>query len=107
VHESSVSDYTIERLKKRSNGYWSWRVAITKHARTTYIRAGLSQQCLICGYDKHFDVCHKKDVSDFPEEATVKEINNLDNLVALCKNHHWEFDHKLLSKKDKNKIEGA
>jgi hypothetical protein len=23
-------------------------------------------------------------------------VNSLDNLVGLCPNHHWEFDHGLL-----------
>jgi hypothetical protein len=34
-------------------------------------------------------------VKDFPPEAKLTEINAIDNLVALCPTHHWEFDHPL------------
>ena len=52
--------------------------------------------CFVCGYTHHVQVCHKKAVSDFDDKALVKEINDIDNLVALCPNHHWEFDNKIL-----------
>lgn len=32
----------------------------------------------------------------FDDEALVKEINDIENLVPLCPNHHWEFDNKIL-----------
>lgn len=28
-------------------------------------------------------------------------------LIALCKNHHWELDHNLLSKENLDKLIGA
>jgi len=39
-------------------------------------------------------VAHRKDVSAFPDTATISEINDLANLVGLCPTHHWEFDHQ-------------
>ena len=48
------------------------------------------------GYDKHYEVCHIKAVSDFSEDTPITVINHIDNLVALCPNHHWEFDNGLL-----------
>ena len=41
---------------------------------------------------------NKKDlaVSDFDDSALISEINSKDNLIALCPNHHWEYDHGLL-----------
>jgi len=36
-------------------------------------------------------------VSDFPDAALIAEINDIANLVALCPNHHWEFDHGVLT----------
>jgi hypothetical protein len=41
-------------------------------------------------------VCHRRDVADFPDTATVREINALSNLVGLCPTHHWEFDNGCL-----------
>ncbi|MCK5617299.1 HNH endonuclease [Candidatus Pacearchaeota archaeon] len=55
--------------------------------------------CLICGYDKHIDVSHIKAVSKFDVNTPISKINNINNMVPLCKNHHWEFDHGLIDKK--------
>ncbi len=59
-------------------------------------RIGVGQACLECGYSNHVVVCHIKPVSDFSMNATISEVNTEDNLVSLCPNHHWEFDHGLL-----------
>lgn len=62
-------------------------------ARNSYKHSHKPQCCIICGYNKHFEVCHVKPISSFPDTATISEINDLDNLIALCPNHHWELDH--------------
>lgn len=54
------------------------------------------QRCAVCGYTKHVEVCHIKAIKDFPDNATIEEVNNLNNLIGLCPNHHWEFDNGLL-----------
>ncbi len=61
-------------------------------------KAGVNQTCVVCGYNKHIEVCHIKPVSEFGADATFSEINALDNLVLLCPNCHWEFDHALIDK---------
>ena len=68
---------------------------ICTQARKIYFsdRPGL---CVICGYDKHIQVCHVIDVSLYPEGTSYLIINHPANLVGLCPNHHWEFDHDLL-----------
>lgn len=48
--------------------------------------------CFACGYSDHVDICHIKDVQLFDGSATLGEINDSANVVALCKLHHWEFD---------------
>jgi predicted restriction endonuclease len=60
------------------------------------MKAELSRKCAICGYDLHIDICHIKPIKDFPDDAYIADINNTTNLIALCKNHHWELDHGLL-----------
>ena len=52
--------------------------------------------CIACGYSKHVEVCHIRAVADFSGTALLEEINQDTNLVGLCPNHHWEFDHGLL-----------
>lgn len=68
------------------------------------MKSGLPQCCILCGYSKHIDVCHIKDISSFTNESLISEINDLNNLVALCKNHHWEFDHDHLDEKGRREI---
>jgi hypothetical protein len=57
-------------------------------------------ECLACGYNLHVDVCHVRDVADFPLTAALAEVNAPSNLVALDKRCHWEFDHGYLAYRD-------
>ncbi len=72
--------------------YQSARNAIRRHAAQVYKQSGRPLICIVCGYDKHADVAHIKAVSTFSDDATIREINDIGNLVPLCPNHHWEFD---------------
>ena len=47
----------------------------------------------MCGYDAHYEVCHIRPITDFQPPDFVAQVNELSNLMALCPNHHWEFDH--------------
>lgn len=87
--------------KKRSESRGN---RIREDARRKYLASGLSQECVVCGYFKHFDVCHLKDICSFTGDILISEINDINNLIALCKNHHWEMDRDLLEKKDRIKI---
>jgi len=87
-----------ELFLKRTN-WQSARSAIQKHARKIFISSNVPQKCLICGYEKHVEVCHIRGVMEFPDDTTVAEINSLKNLVGLCPNHHWEFDNDKLEEK--------
>ena len=62
-------------------------------ARKIYRKSTKPKCCIICGYDKHFEVCHVRPISSFPDTAKISQINCLDNLISLCPNHHWELDH--------------
>lgn len=70
--------------------------SIREWARKVYLRAGLPRKCCVCGYDKHIHISHIRSVASFPDDALIEEINALDNLVALCPNHHWEYDNNIL-----------
>ena len=65
-------------------------------ARKAYNASGKPKHCMVCDYRNHYEVCHVRPVANFPMESTIAEINLLDNLVALCPNCHWDFDHGLL-----------
>ena len=82
-------------FNKRSS-WQSARTEFRKQAAKSFKESGKEYKCAVCGYDKHVDIAHIKAVSDFSEDTLVSEISKSDNLIALCPNHHWEYDHGLL-----------
>ena len=92
-----IEEQSKAEVKRRNHNtrLW-WGNRISKHSRKVYKASGKPYVCKQCGYSVHVDICHIRDIQDFPDTALVKEINDPDNLIALCKNHHWEFDHGLL-----------
>ena len=75
-------------------------VRIRTNAQGLYRKYSLPLVCAHCGYDKHVEICHIKAIKDFDDSALISEINSKENLIALCPNCHWEFDHHLLSPKE-------
>lgn len=69
---------------------------IRQSARKSYVKSGRPMTCILCGYTSHVDICHIKDIRDYPDGTLYSVINDDSNLIALCKNHHWEFDHGIL-----------
>lgn len=66
--------------------------------RYSYIRAttpdiGKNKPCQCCGWDKHVQICHIKAVASFPKDTLLTVVNHPDNLIVLCPNCHWQFDH--------------
>ena len=83
----TISEYIYED-GTRSSKYST----IRSQARTIYFE-NEKYICKCCGYDKHVHVCHIKAVSDFDIKTKLSVVNNLDNLIGLCPNCHWELDH--------------
>jgi HNH endonuclease len=71
-------------------------INIRKAARRIYLASQKPKCCFLCKYRNHFEVCHIKAISEFEKTALISEVNSLNNLIALCPNHHWELDHGLL-----------
>ncbi len=89
---------TIQEVRGEGNANQRSRLSYVRGlARKKYLKSNKPKACLICNYDYHFDVCHVKDVYQYSDDALIREVNHIDNLVALCKNHHWEFDTGKLS----------
>lgn len=80
----------------RRHGWQTANTIIRKHARKVYAENNTSRQCAVCGYSNHIQVSHKKKVCDFPDSTVMSDINQPDNLVGLCPNHHWELDNGIL-----------
>ena len=69
--------------------------AIRQNARA-YSKYFYPALCMLCDYDKHYEVCHIKDLKDFSRDESFYEINSKTNLIHLCCNCHWEFDKGLI-----------
>ncbi len=80
--------YTKKNHRSSAYSYIRW------HAREIVLKDKTS--CSNCGYSKHTEVCHIKPIQEFENNSTLNEINCIKNLIRLCPNCHWEYDHKLL-----------
>lgn len=66
-------------------------------ARRIYRKSKKPKSCCICGYNKHYEVCHIKSIDSFDPKTAIATVNNLGNLIGLCPNCHWELDHGFLT----------
>lgn len=86
-------DYTLREAIYEQQHKSSAFALVRSRARTIAKKANLNK-CQKCGYDKHVEIAHIKPISSFSLETKLSEINHLDNLLSLCPNCHWEFDHQ-------------
>lgn len=80
---------TLFELKQSND---NWRVLIAKDARRVLRASDKVKVCKVCKYKNHVEACHIKPVRDFNSSVLVSVINDIDNLMYLCPNHHREFD---------------
>lgn len=95
------SPYSVDWMKRtkgeiQRNAKYQVSAQLRELARRTYQRAQIPRVCRNCGYDKHVEICHIRALNSFPDNTPIAVINDLSNLIALCPNCHWEFDHGLL-----------
>lgn len=95
-NDNILWECTKSELFKNSLNWQSARSSIQRDARKRYIQSGNILHCAICGYSIHTDIAHIKSVNSFPDDTLISVINDPKNLIALCPNHHWEFDHNIL-----------
>jgi HNH endonuclease len=94
--KSRTLNRSKESFFKEGKNWQAARSSIRRHAYKVYFEVYKKPyKCAKCDYTFYVEVAHKKSVSEFPMDATLEEINSIDNLIGLCPNHHWEFDHKI------------
>jgi len=93
----TLDQVTKGELFGKSRNWQSARSSLRRHAYKVFKRTKQTLYCYVCGYDKHVEIAHRCAVSNFADDVLISKINAADNLVALCPNHHWEFDNKILS----------
>lgn len=107
-HWEEVKKWKREELKRRTLGEYRERLSV-KDKHPSWLHAGVRGlnrnwnkhlsllPCKNCGYTKHVELCHIRAVSDFPDSATLGEVNSIENNIPLCPNCHWELDNGLLN----------
>lgn len=94
---SFLENKTIIETKYDNSGQANQFARIRNSARKKAVKFIKPQACLVCGYETFIEVCHIKSITSFPDTALVGEVNDLNNLIFLCPNHHKEFDSGLLA----------
>lgn len=90
----TIMEYMDKEGKKKRDSIWT-RIYIRTLNRKW--NTGLQDlPCQVCGYSLHVELSHIKQITDFPPEATLGEINHPSNILVLCPNCHWELDHNCL-----------
>ncbi len=87
--------------ESRSISYYASKTSGANRYRGIRLLARLKtkmwpQVCLHCSYKLHVETCHMKGISSFSPDTLVSVVNSFDNLLLLCRNCHWEFDHHLI-----------
>lgn len=88
IKNTTIEDYIKEYIHAEHSNRYSgirdlckiWNKNLKKHP------------CQRCGYSLHTEFCHIKEISK-NKDLTLGEINDPSNILILCKNCHWEFDH--------------
>jgi 5-methylcytosine-specific restriction endonuclease McrA len=86
----------MQSLPSLAGKHPSWLNSNIRNLNRTWNKELTKLPCPVCGYAIHVELCHKIPISKFPKTATLGEVNHPSNIIQLCRNHHWEFDHGIL-----------
>jgi tRNA threonylcarbamoyladenosine modification (KEOPS) complex Cgi121 subunit len=93
IENFAPPDYTLKEAIYEQHHKSSAFALVRSRARILGKQLGLNK-CSHCGYDKHVEIAHIKAIKDFSLSTKISTINHPSNIIALCPNCHWEFDHK-------------
>jgi len=99
-HNCKKNNYLKYCLSSKMSNYFNngnariKYIQIRKWAKMYLDYINRPKKCIICGYDnpKVLEVSHIKDISSFPEDSLMSEVNGSNNLEYMCPTHHAEFD---------------
>lgn len=100
TEEFKNKDYKLSEIMYLEYHKSSLYALVRSRARSIGKKLGWIK-CYNCGYDKHVEIAHKKSISSFSDDTLLSVVNDVSNLIALCPNCHWEFDHKIYPKNHK------
>ena len=96
---SETSEMTLYELQNKISAkgkHPSWKNALVRNHARTHNRHLKGLPCQKCGYSLHSEFAHVKDITAFSLDSKLSEINDESNILILCRNCHWEFDHDFL-----------
>ena len=91
-----IGKATLADVVTASGSRNSYKAIVGEHARNTAKKLGKLKQCAVCNYSTHVECCHIQPITKFPINTPIIKVNDPNNLIGLCRNHHWELDHGLL-----------
>ena len=91
-----LGDMTLKEAIYEKHHKSSAFALIRTRARAKAKKLGF-KECCKCGYDKHIEVAHINPISSFNYDTMISVINSKENLMPLCPNCHWEYDHNLIT----------
>lgn len=92
----TLADVASMISAKGKHPSWRWSYVRTMNRIQN---KGLGTQCQLCGYGNHVEFAHIQPISSFPLDTPLSVVNDPSNILILCPNHHWEFDHGCLDLK--------
>jgi hypothetical protein len=96
IEFNSAKDMTLKEAIY-TKGHKSSAFALVRARARSTEKIKNATSCVKCGYNKHVEACHIQAISTFTEDTLLSIINHDQNLIALCPNCHWEFDHGLFT----------
>lgn len=66
---------------------------VRSHSRRLISSLKIKLICSCCFFKKGVQICHIIPINSFDENTPLNVVNSLDNLILLCPNCHWLFDH--------------
>ncbi len=94
LKNTEPTDITLSEATYTKGHRSSAFALVRTRARAVAKKLGLDA-CEKCGYNKHVEIAHKKAVSTFEGHTLLSVINSRENIMALCPNCHWEYDHNI------------
>jgi hypothetical protein len=94
VKTREVKDMTLSEAIYQKHHRSSAYALVRTRARAAAKKYNMNV-CENCGYDKHVEIAHKQGISTFTGDTLISIINARENLMALCPNCHWEYDHNM------------
>ena len=80
MFQQSIENLSFGEYKSTRNHLGSGKYSAIRYQARRSCKDRL-QCCESCGWKEHVEVCHKKPIKDFSDDALISEINADDNLI--------------------------